>query len=220
MESLKKLDLEKILPRVFPRVYRVALSLCQNRDVGLAVVRKVVGQSGVVFDRWDTDEEADRWFLRYTVLCSRGRASGGPQDDALFAATDEAVWKGIILAIRHLPMQQREAFLLHHGEGLELRQLATAMDCSSSAAGNHLAAAENSLQPIAGDRLVDFMAGLPGLIKELSPSPQMLEVEVNQVIRKRRRVRWIRRWILAPLKWMLAVGAGWVVWKVWKLMAR
>jgi len=36
-------------------------------------------------------------------------------------------------------------FSFHHGEGFILRQLATAMDCSSDAAANHLVAATQAL---------------------------------------------------------------------------
>jgi DNA-directed RNA polymerase specialized sigma24 family protein len=218
MNSAKKLDLEEVLQREYPRVYRVALSLCQDRNVGLAVVKKVLARSGVMFDRWETDQDADRWFLRYTVLCSRGQESG--REDSLFAMADDPAWKGIILAMRHLPMQQREAYLLHHGEGLELRQLATAMDCSSSAAANHLSAAENALRPIAGDRLAGFAMGLPGVMAGLGPAQESLEVEVSRVIRKRRRRMWIRRWVVWPMKVVLMLGAAWLVWEVWRRLAR
>lgn len=211
MKSAKKLDLQAILERAYPRVYRVALALCQNRDVGLAVVTRVLGQSGVVVDRWETDEEADRWFLRFTVLCSRGQPDG--RIDALFLSAQEEMWKAIILAIRHLPMQQREAYLLCHGEGLDLRQLATAMDCSSSAAAKHLSAAEGALKPIAGDRLEGFALGLPALMAGLVPAPQVLEVEVSRVLRKRRRRIWIRRWVLFSMKVGMVIAAMWIVWR-------
>jgi hypothetical protein len=181
------------------------------------VLTRVLGQSGVL-DRRETDEEADRWFLRFTVLCSRGQPDG--RIDVLFSSAQDEMWKAIILAIRHLPMQQREAYLLCHGEGLDLRQLATAMDCSSSAAAKHLSAAEATLKPIAGDRLEGFALGLPGLMASLVPAPQVLEVEVSRVIRRRRRRIWIRQWVLLPAKAGMAIITAWVVWYLWRQFVR
>jgi DNA-directed RNA polymerase specialized sigma24 family protein len=214
-KSKSKLDLGEILQRVHPRIYRLAIALCESRHSGMAVVARVFAHSGVLFERWESQDEADRWFLRYTVLCSRDQKSAEHQDNALISVANTPACRAAILSVWHLPMQQREAFLLHHGENLDLRQLAMAMDCSSSAAKNHLAAAEKSFRAVLGDDWPDFMADLPGLMQQLLPSAEIMEVEINAVIRRRRKMLWIQRWVVTLTKCIAIALLGWAVWKIW-----
>jgi len=210
----KPFDLEVSLDRNHLRVYRIAVALCGGRKAGMAVFRKVLATSGVMFDRWEDQTEAERWFLRYTVLCSRSHSPKGSKGDALFEIAAVPPWQAMVIAIRNLPQQQREALLLSFGEQLEARQLATAMDCSSTAAKNHLSAAIDSIQQIYGGGLGEFTRALPGLMNQLVPPPGTLEVEINRVIHRRRRKRWVRRLVLTGFALALLT---WTVWKTWKM---
>jgi DNA-directed RNA polymerase specialized sigma24 family protein len=218
MRTIEKLHLEDVLQRAHVRIYRIALALCQNRTEGLHVIDRVFARSSVLLERWESQDEAERWFLRYTVLCSRDYKTAEHQDDALISVAQTPATRAAILAIWHLPMQQREAFLLYHGENLDLRQLAMAMDCSSAAAKNHLAAAEDSLASVLGDGLPGFVAELPGLMQRLLPSAEIIKVRISAVIHRRRRMLWIRRWVLAPFKWVGVALVGWVLWRISKVV--
>lgn len=208
-------DLPTLLHRSHAQVYRIALALCGNRPTAETVVEKVLRQSAAIFKRWKTDEEASRWFLHYTVLLSRNAKSPTGEDLLLSAATDSESAE-TIKALRKLPMQQREAFLLHHGEALDLRQLATAMDCSSAAAANHLVGAAKSLEQLCPLGIGDFTTQLPGLLRQLLPPSDALNVDLDRILAEQRRkefiamaIRWL--WRLVPL-----TAIGWLLWWIWQ----
>ena len=62
-----------------------------------------------------------------------------PNQDLLITVgpTGLPAYAGFIRALRTLPVQQAEAFILHHGEHLNERLLGVAMDLSTGAAGSH-----------------------------------------------------------------------------------
>lgn len=209
-----ELSFEQVLNQNCARVCRIAVALCGDPTVGMTVFKKVLTTSGVMIGRWTDESEAERWFLRYTVLCSRDYMPLGAEHDALFAAAGLPQWRALVVALRHLPGQQAEAFLLTYGERLELRQLATTMDCSSSAAKNHLKAATDSLQQISGGAFRDFAAALPGLLGQLAPPAATVEVETARLVRRRRRKQLLQRLVLIPALIATLGGVGWVIWKM------
>ena len=93
--------------------------------------------------------EPFRWCQHHTVLVARRFSKRQPEvsRDPLVrnAQTDNAYYASFIRAVRTLPMQQREAFILTHGEEWDTRNLATAMDCSTEAAAVHLKEATRTL---------------------------------------------------------------------------
>jgi hypothetical protein len=117
-----------------------------------------------------------------------------------------------------LTPQQREAFLLHHGERFDLRQLATAMDCSTAAAANHLVAAAQRLRPVAGDRLADFTAALPHVLAAIVPPPTTIALTVNQQVRRYLIPRLLLKWIIRPLLFAALLAAGYAAWRLWKIL--
>src|SRR5436190_20123545 len=145
---------EALLATYYPIVYRIAYSLTGREDVGRGVVRFVFNQSLKVLPKWDRDGAPQRWFTHHTVLTTRraDRYEPEPAKDVLVKPFGKppADYVAFIRALRALPQQQREAFLLTQGEGFDLRALAVAMDCSTEAAGNHLKAATDMLRTISG----------------------------------------------------------------------
>ena len=214
-------NLVALLHRCHPQVYRIALALCADRDDAERVVEQVITRSGPISGRWETEAEALRWFLHYTVLRSRDCPPCLPaaaEKDSLLNAATSAESAAIIAAIRQLPMQQREAFLLHHGEQLEFRQLATAMDCSSAAAANHLVCAVGTLKQLNSGELDDFTNQLPAMMKQLVPADEILEFQIQRMLARQRKWIWTRR-VLRAMGWMiLAVVVVWVAWTVGRMI--
>lgn len=145
-------SLERLLASAYPAVCRMALALAGREDVGRGITRFVMIQAIPRIGRFRDADAAARWFHHHTVLIARRAIKHQPsaQDDVLARpAQSDPAYTAFIRALRGLPSQQREAFILHHGESMDLRQLAIAMDCSTRAAGLHLQAAEQDLRAIA-----------------------------------------------------------------------
>ena len=198
-------NLIALLHRHYPRVYRIAFALCGDQEAALSVVENVIIRSGPISPRWETADQATRWFLHYTVLLTRQCAAGQAQHDALLHAAGTSALARFIVAIRNLPQQQREAFLLHHGERLDLRQVATTMDCSSAAAANHLVMATASLNHLGPAEMARFTAELPGMMQKLVPGDHHVGFEVQRILQIESRRRWTRRLLLALLWGMVAI---------------
>jgi len=237
-------DLLTLLRKSHARIYRIALALCGERHSAEAVVEKVLRMSGRISRRWETDEDARRWFMHYTVLLCRatntqkldagsevprragsdgdrpgssayvrtGVAAGNEALLNLFTGPDSVA---ILDAIRQLPTQQREAFLLHHGEEMDLRQMATAMDCSSAAAANHLVAAVKSLNELHLTGIGEFTARLPALLRQLVPPAEALEVHLQSLISAERRRKWIWRIFSWVVQIILLAALVWGAWWIW-----
>src|SRR5690348_9122826 len=125
--------LTALLAQHYPRTYRIAVALCGDRGVAHTVTRQVLLQGLRVHNQWETESDVGRWFAHHTVLLARQTLAGrapDPAADELLTLTTDPIFLTILRTIRFLPPQQREAFLLHHGEQFDLRQMATAMDCS------------------------------------------------------------------------------------------
>ena len=167
-------------------MYRVAAGLTGSVEHAESVANAVVARAVMQRIGEHNNVDRDRWFPHHTVLTSReivrlnGYATAG--------------W-GLPRELADLPTQQREAFVLHHGERLDLRQLATAMDCSTTAAANHLAAATGRLRSSVAD-LGKFTAALPGLLAAVVPPPHDITEKVDRQVRQttwRRRTRVVVR---------------------------
>jgi DNA-directed RNA polymerase specialized sigma24 family protein len=223
-------DVLTLLRQSHARIYRISLALCGDRASAEAVVEKVLRMSGKISPRWETDEDARRWFMHYTVLSCRATnaenkntgselprgarptaeppgsssylSSGVTGNEALLSLVTHPDSIAILRAIRQLPTQQREAFLLHHGEEMDLRQMATAMDCSSAAAANHLVGAVKSLKELHLVGIGEFTARLPALLRQLVPQDDALDAHLQNLIAK----RWRRNRI-----WRIIIWVAWII---------
>src|SRR4051794_4055506 len=171
--------LEELLSDVYPVVYRMAHALTGRPGAGRQVVHDVIRRSLRVLPKWRTGVVPENWFYHHTLLSARqflsrppeprqdllvtAAPNASPDADAgaapptgeialAWVAPTDASYVAFVRALRSLPPQQAEAFILHHGERLNERLLGVAMDCSLTAAATHLGAAKAALNAVSGGR--------------------------------------------------------------------
>ena len=180
--------IELIFAENYPIVHRMAHGLSGRADVGAGVPRFVFKQALRMLPSWKDEGEPERWFRHHTVLTTRRAGKHTPDltnDVFIIAArTRDAAYPAFIRAIRALPMQQREAFILHHGERFNSRYTAVAMDCSIQAADAHLSAAENSLKTLAGDRFAPFVEEMGRCYRSFTPTESLAIPRIRKQIRR------------------------------------
>ena len=155
VRSSDRVAIETVINECFPAVHRVAHGLTGDPAIASRVVRFVLRRGVSVMPRWRQGLIPENWFYHHTLLTLRRINVPPPptERDLLIIAgpsTDPA-YVAFVRALRGLPNQQIEAYLLHHGEKLNERLLGVAMDLSTGAAGSHLAAATQALQGLAGE---------------------------------------------------------------------
>jgi DNA-directed RNA polymerase specialized sigma24 family protein len=179
--------LEQMLEQKFPAVCRMSHGLTGREDVALKVVERIMRQAIERVPEWRDVETAERWFYHHTILAARETAETEkpePDKDLLVKLCENPTpaYVAFIRAIRNLPVQQREAFILHHGEDLNTRQMATAMDCSTKAAEMHLDAAHDALEPIAGDAFVALRERLTRAYAAMTPADAVVRPTVRPYV--------------------------------------
>jgi DNA-directed RNA polymerase specialized sigma24 family protein len=181
----KRSAVTALLESYAPLVHRLAWSLCGDAAVGDAVTTTVLRRAIRVLPRWRDDAEADRWFYHYTVLeTRRAPLMQAAAPDPLVSASprNDAPYLALARALRALPVQQREAILLHHGEHLNPRYLAVAMDCSAEAAANHLRVATLQLRQLFGDGVDAMLNDIAIAYQRIAPNTQALHPEIRRQI--------------------------------------
>ncbi len=209
---------QAVLTAAFPSVYRMAVALSGDAAEGDRVARTVLTRCLKVLPRWRRGLSPENWFYHHTLLATR-QAAKAPDAPA---AADPLVtilgleggsgYAAFVRALRNLPTQQREAYLLNHGERLNPRWLGVAMDCSTAAAENHLAAATAALMAIAGNDGDRYEPQLSRAYLALTPAPELIPPavrrEVLRVVRPMRLRRLIRRVAVAVLI-VSVIAAAW-----------
>jgi DNA-directed RNA polymerase specialized sigma24 family protein len=221
-------EVERTLRAFYPQVFRFGHALCGNPAAGDRVVRTVMNRSLHALRMWKSANQAANWFLHQTVFVSRSwsrstPAAGGP-DDVLMAvgagpiAPVEPGYVAFVKALRSLPFQQAEAFILSRGEQVDPRRLAVGMDCSTEAAANHLAAANRTLSSIAGEQFQRYAGLLAQAYMRLSPSEELTIGDIHARVGGHLLRR--RAWRVLNLIISLALIAGmvWVVWKIYPML--
>jgi DNA-directed RNA polymerase specialized sigma24 family protein len=186
----------EVLSMHYPAVYRMAYAISGRRDVGDGVVRFVMRRSFRALPHWKDEEAPQRWFRHHTILTVR-RAARHPPDsveiDTLIppeALEADPKYPAFVRALRGLPQQQREAFLLHHGEKLDLRGISVAMDCSTVAAAQHLGAANDELLELVDRDFQKLASEVAENYAKLAPSS---DLALSQVSTGARRYLWPRK---------------------------
>src|SRR5258708_35851672 len=156
MRRSERTAIESVINECFPAVHRVTHALTGNPAIASRIVRFVLRRGVSVMPRWRTGLIPENWFYHHTLLTIRRIEVPPPPADRDLLITagpaTEPEYVAFVRALRGLPNQQIEAFILHHGEHLNERLLGVAMDLSTGAAAAHLAAATGTLQTIAGEK--------------------------------------------------------------------
>ena len=201
-----------VLASVYSRVYRIAYGLAGRPDVGRGIVRYVMSRSVHVMSKWEDEQQAEHWFNHFAVLTSRRAAKHPPEaKQDLLLLNDpqpDMAYAAFIAAVRSLPHQQMEAFILHHGEKLNMRYLSVAMDLSVDAAHNHLRVATGMLRQASAQYFDHFTDRMASAYARLTPNENLVVPRVKATIRRtiwpRRVFRIIRN--LAILAIAVAIG--------------
>ena len=208
---------EAVAGQCYPAVCRIAHALTGDPVLAQRVVRVVLHHGVRVMPNWRKGIIPENWFYHHTVLTARRTRRGPPpaERDLLVTAgpAAEPAYSAFIRALRNLPGQQAEAFILHHGEKLNARLLGVAMDCSTQAAANHLTAATGALQTIGGENYSALSAAFERAYQSLTPPETAIHGtvhrQVGSVLWRRRIRRLVRRLIL-----LAVLGAlGYAVWR-------
>jgi DNA-directed RNA polymerase specialized sigma24 family protein len=216
---LRAQGVESLLGACYPQVYRMAHGLCGRVDTGHKATRTIVHQAMRVLPTWSRDNSVERWFPHHTVLVCRryARRQPKPERDVLvsLAETDDPTYIAFVAALRSLPVQQKEAFLLHHGEDLDPRELAIAMDCSVQAARYHLDGAVRSLIEAKCGDMGELTRMMVRAYKRLTPHESVLLPAIQRHMRRdywpQRIVRMVRRY-LNVIVWLVSAYGIWRLW--------
>lgn len=207
-----------LLESYAPLVHRLAHALCGDARTGNVIAQTVMRRALRVLPRWRDEAEADRWFYHYTVLETRGAPQPPPGAiDPLLAASarNDAPFVALLRAVRALPPQQREAILLHHGEHLNPRYLAVAMDCSAEAAANHLRIATLGLRQLVGtDAAAPLLNELGAAYQRLSPDLSGVGPAIRREVRRFLVPRRVRRIVILLLLLVIA----WAIFRGWHVI--
>jgi DNA-directed RNA polymerase specialized sigma24 family protein len=217
--TLNPAALGALLSAGYAAAHRISLALCADEGVAQAVANLLARRALGMLPRWRDASSPENWFVHHAVLTTRGAKVpplGQPQLDPLVlhsgAAAQDPAYVAFVRAIRQLHPQQREAFILHHGERLNPRMLGVAMDCSTAAARMHLQVADDHMNTVSGGRGHELGGVLArayaAMAAAMPPAEGVLRIEV-------RRMRWRRfmRRFVRTLATLLVLGAlgycGW-----------
>ncbi len=213
---------EDVLSHYRPAVHRLATALSGRAKTGAAITRQVLLKSLGFVETWDDVAKVDRWFYHQTIISARPYAERPPttKADVLLPAGASADPPSLafVKALRDLPHQQREAYLLTVGEQLSPRSMATAMDFSLEASGNHLGNAKRTLKSIAGDHHIALELAVATTYAMLTPAGDETLPLVRSAINRH---VWPKRLkVLGALVLLIAVlgGLAWGIWTIYPML--
>jgi len=213
-ESLRRLFGQAVPPCVL-----IANSLAGRKDVADRVSTELVRRAADQIDRWRDADEASRWFMHQTIqLVRQFRKPLVPEQDVLLigiGGPDVAEYRAMILALRKLPEQQQEAFILTHAQRWNTRLCAVAMDCSTTAVETHLAEATRQVQPLAGKHFQSLTGFLHQVHKSLPVAMPARPAMIATRMKARRSMRAIVRafgWLMILSLIGAIVGFALLVW--------
>lgn len=210
--------MESILAEAYPSVYRMAHALTGRPGAARQVLHDVIRRSLHVLPNWRAGTAPENWYYHHTLLAARDFATRppDPREDLLVAAAAEAArdshYIGFVRALRNLPPQQSEAFILHHGEKLNDRLLGVAMDCSTGAAHTHLEAARGALAAVSGAGIDVLTATFGRAYQSLTPPPAAAAPIARRYVGRTLRPRRLKRLFRFVLLFALLSG-GYFAWR-------
>jgi DNA-directed RNA polymerase specialized sigma24 family protein len=203
---------EAVLTEVYPSVFRLSHALTGRPGAARQVLHDVLRRSLRVMPKWRRGTVPENWYYHHTLITAREIAPNPPElrEDVLVkqAGTEDPAYLAFVRTIRSLPRQQAEAFLLHHGEKLNTRLLGVSMDCSQSAAADHLNAANAAIDSVAGaEALPALTATLEKTYASLLPPTNTIRPAARKYIKAHIRPKIIKRVVLVILLVALVIGA-------------
>ena len=170
---------------------------------------------------WERPEQAENWFLHHTVLAARQQSTRLVSEErdclAQRAETPTAEYLAFLRVLRHLPQQQREAVVLSRGEKLDVRQIAIAMDCSTTAVANHLIAANKTLNSLTGDSFTQQAETFSRVYASLTPPEPLIVGDIGAVCRRLMRRRLLK--IAMRLSGIVVLAAiAWMIWRISRII--
>ena len=209
--------IECVITTCYPSVHRIAHALTGEPRIAQRITRFVLRRAVVAIPRWRKGLIAENWFYHYPDLTTRvvTHHPPAPEQDLLITAgpSTEPAYAAFVRAVRALPVQQMEAFLLNLGEKLNERLLGVAMDLSTQAAGAHLAAATTALQSITGDQYDSARDSLETAYTSLTPPETIVRSASKQEIRSILWRRLLRR-VVRRVIWLTILAAlGYAAWR-------
>ena len=221
-QKLRAGAVSQLLQSEAASVYRIAYALSGRWDVGRGIARFVLNRSVRMMPKWKPEDDPDNWYHRFTIQTSRraARHRATAEKDVLVeqALRPSPEYIAFVSALRQLEAQQREAFLLRHGEKLNARYTALAMDCSTQAAENHLKAAESSLKLVAAANYEPLLRRLVDAYEHLTPDEKQLVPSVSKVVFRQVRLRKFFRFLATLVALAFAIAMGWAGWKVYHFL--
>jgi DNA-directed RNA polymerase specialized sigma24 family protein len=217
--EMKAAALEDLLAAGYALARRVAHALSGSDAVGRAVAERLAVRGLHLVPRWHDPSAPENWFCHHAVLMTRGANVPPPEPlaDPLVTHAPPPVGPRLVAfvrALRLLPVQQREAFILHHGERLNPRMLGVVMDCSTGAAATHLDAANLALRAVGGEHADALTGVLTRAYAALQAAHADARPATRVHVRRARRRRWVRRVVRMMVMTVvlgLIAALGWVV---------
>jgi DNA-directed RNA polymerase specialized sigma24 family protein len=219
--KLQRPAVDALLRYFHPQVCRLACALCGLDPFGKAVVHTVMRQSLKALPNWRHSGDPANWFLHHTVLKCRELATPipNPADDSLTRGNPNPSpqYLAFVRALRLLPIQQREAFLLFRAEKLDPRQVAVAMDCSTGAANNHHTAAAKALAAISAGAFESCAAELTRVYSTLTLPDDLVVGDISQITG---RVYWSRlgRFLKRITIFAIFTALAWFIWRIARMI--
>jgi DNA-directed RNA polymerase specialized sigma24 family protein len=174
---------ETLLSESYPAMHRIAHALAGDAAIAQRIIRLVLRRAVLVMPRWRRGITPENWFYHHMLLTARGTSAQlvAIDHDLLITAgpTGSRAYIAFVRALRQLPRQQMEAFVLNHGEKLNSRLLGVSMDCSTRAATVHLDAATQSLHTIAGQSFDEVVGAFERAYATLTPAPTVVRTAVS-----------------------------------------
>lgn len=223
LESAKKGDSEaavELLAVFYPIVWRMCAGLTGRDDVGRGTARFLMQRSLRVMHQWQGEGGPTRWFHHHTILTIRRTDKHQPdaEHDTLLGHGADRGYVAFIRALRALPIQQREAFILHHGEKLGTRDSAVAMDCSNHALENHLREAWARLRELAGLQYDAYVAQMADTYQKLVPDEELILKDVRGRVSGYLIPRMIGRIVRFLVVLALLGGAAWAGYWIYRIV--
>ena len=208
---------EAVLADSYPSVHRMAHALTGRSAAAQRVIRLVFRRALKVIPTWRKGIIPENWFYHHTLLTARDVAPTAPTGDkdllASMGPAGEPAYAAFVRALRALPRQQTEAFLLNHCEKLNERLLGVAMDCSTQAAATHLAAATESLRRMGGDQFAALTAAVEKAYAALTPGDAAITTSVGRQIRSALWARGVRRLVRRVILLAILAALAYAGWR-------